>query len=108
MGLRELTLRNDADAFTYRVDLDNRTYVLLIAWNVRDERWYIYIADSENREIASSPLLINTDLWRRFRNSALPQGIMLLIDPAGDSRECERFELGTRCKLLYQEAADVS
>jgi hypothetical protein len=103
MRIRELPLRNDVDSFTYRINLDARTYNIAINWNTRDERWYIYIYDAENRALATSPLLVEADLWRRFRLSALPRGLMFLTDPAGDTRECARNELGTRCKLVYVE-----
>ena len=103
MRIRELPLRNDVDSFTYRVDLDARTYNIRINWNTRDERWYIAILDADNRPLAASPLLIDTDLWKRFRLSSLPRGLMFLTDAAGSTRECTRDELSTRCKLLYVE-----
>lgn len=104
MALRELPLRNDVEAFRYRVDLDSRTYGIFISWNERDARWMIYLSDSANTEIASSVLLLNVDLWTRFRLPNTPPGVMFLIDPTGSTEECGRFDLGSRCRLIYSEA----
>jgi hypothetical protein len=104
MALIELPLRNDIDAFDYRIDLDGSTYSLSFAWNTRDERWFIYLRTGAREDIAFSPLLLNADLWTRFRLDLAPPGIMFLIDPAGGTAECGRFDLGQRCKLLYSEA----
>jgi hypothetical protein len=104
MALRELPLRNDVEAFRYRVDLDGSTYGIFIGWNERDGRWMIYLSDSANNDIASSPLLMNTDLWTRFRLPNTPPGIMFLIDPTGGTEECGRNDLGSRCRLIYSEA----
>ena len=106
MAIIELPTRSDVDAFNYRIDLDGSTYSIAIAWNTRDERWFIYVRTGANDDVVFSPLLIDTDLFTRFRLDLAPPGVMFLVDPsAGSSRECGRFELGTRCKLLYAEAS---
>jgi len=104
MSIIELPVRNDVDAFDYRIDLDGSTYSITFAWNTRDERWYIYLRTSAGDDIAFSPLLINADLWTRFKLDAAPPGVMFMVDPAFGSQECGRYDLGTRCKVLYSEA----
>jgi len=105
MALIELPLRNDVDSFEYRINLDGSTYTLSFAWNTRDERWFIYLRTGAREDIAFSPLLLNADLWSRFKLSAAPQGVMFLMDPSLQPHECGRYELGSRCKLLYSEAS---
>lgn len=105
MATRVLPLRNDVDSFQYRIDLDGSTYQIRISWNVRAELWHIYVSDQDGVQLASHPLLINVDLWSRFKLDSLPPGTMFLIDPAGATNECGRYELGDRCKLVYEEAS---
>ena len=105
MALLELPTRNDVDSFKYRIDLDGKTYNILISWNTRDERWNIYLSDANDIHICSRPLVIEADLWGDYQLDNAPPGVMFLIDPNGSREICGRYDLGERCKLMYQEAS---
>jgi hypothetical protein len=102
-----LPTRVDVDSFRYRITLDRAVWDVQIAWNTRDERWFLYLRDAQENLIASCPLKLNDDLFRRYSLEGAPPGLFALVDPSGGVDECGRDELGTRCQLVYVEAGDI-
>jgi hypothetical protein len=97
---------NDA-SFKIRTKLASADYVLKIYWNDRCERWHISIHDANEIPIlAGVPLNIDTDILARFRNPALPPGILMLYDTAEKHEEAGREDIyNQKAVLLYQEAS---
>lgn len=108
-----LTLFTTADPFQKQnVNLDGVEFILSLAYNQREERWYLSIADDEGALLigglklqANWPLL-----WRHRYNTKLPLGEIMACDTTPDGEPPTLLELGEgkRCVLTYFEAATVA
>ena len=94
---------------TLKVRLDGSDYVLSLAYNQREDRWYLSIADDEETPILSGlKLVANFGLLFRHRyNIAVPPGELMVTDTTADRSPPGLAELGEdkRCQLVYFEAA---
>jgi len=105
MAIIEIPTRTDIAAYTYEITLDERLYTLQFAYVQRIERWIMNIYDSaKNLLLAGITLHSNTDLISRFTDPNLPQGKFVCHDIEGKNKSATRDNLGSRVKLLYQEA----
>lgn len=105
MATLQIPLRNDLDDYEFDLDLDGRTYTFQIQWNTRAAQWILIIKNDAQAElIGNIPLVVNSDLIGRFRDEALPPGVLTLFDSSGKNREADKVDLGERCVLLYAEA----
>lgn len=108
-----LLLYTTADPFqTQNVNLDGVEFILALAYNQREERWYLSIYDDENvLLIAGLKLQANWRLLYRHRyNTKLPAGELMATDTTGNGEPPTLLELGQgkRCVLTYYEAATVA
>jgi hypothetical protein len=108
-----LLLFTTADPFQKQnVNLDGVEFILSLAYNQREERWYLSIADDEDVPIISGlKLQANWRLLYRHRyNTKLPAGELMATDTTGDGSPPTLLELGEgkRCVLTYYEASTVA
>jgi hypothetical protein len=91
--------------YRQRTRLDGRDYVLDFAYNEREERWYLSIADDEEKPIATGiKLIANWSLLYPYRyDERCPTGEITVADRQGDGSPPTLLELGAnkRCELLY-------
>ena len=103
--IQEIPLTSDNKFFTISVELDGDSFILKFSWNGRFNRWMLGIYDADENPIKTGlPLHINWDVFGRFADDDLPQGLLMLYDTTGGNEECGEDELGGRCKLLYYTA----
>lgn len=105
-------LYTTADPFQKQnVNLDGVEFNLALAYNQREERWYLSIYDDENvLLIAGLKLQANWGLLFRHRyNTKLPAGELMAVDTTPDGSPPTLLELGEgkRCVLSYFDAAKV-
>ena len=101
-NLNKIPLKSDNAWFTQRVTLDDTDYILSFIWNEREEKWIISILDSQQNDIVRGiPLNESVDLFHRFKDARLPEGILILFDGENKHAECDRTGLGDRWKLFY-------
>jgi hypothetical protein len=106
MAIIQIPLRNDLDAYDFSIDLEGLTYNFEVEFNTRTGLWSMSIFDSDlNLLIAGVPMVVNSDLTSRFNRRSLPPGFLMLYDTSGKNVECTKSDFGSRCVLLYQEAA---
>lgn len=100
--------RQDETHFSYQTELDGKTYGFEFMWNSRAGYWFMSITDKDgNPLLMGRKLVLNWPLTGRFRNNALPPGAFVLFDTSGRDVEPNEKELGTRCQLVYHEAAEL-
>ncbi len=105
-----LTIPVSGDPFqTLKTRLDGVDYVLSLAYNQREDRWYLSIADDEETPILSGLKLVSNFglLFRHRYNPAVPPGELMVTDTTTDKSPPGLLELGEgkRCELTYFEAA---
>lgn len=91
--------------YSQRTRLDGRDYILRFAWNQREERWYLTIADEDDQVILSNiKLLTQWPLLRyHLHDPRVPPGELIVqtltqdLSPPG----LHDFGPGLRCELNY-------
>lgn len=108
MAVLVLPTRQDVTHYTFEVDLDSVTFGFEFHWNDRDSAWYFTISDVAGTVlIAGRKVVLGCFLLNRFRDPRLPAGVLEVIDTSGTDTDPTLTDLGTRCKLLYTESADL-
>jgi hypothetical protein len=107
----EIPLPQSTPHFRQRTQLDGVSYHLEFNWNGRQALWYLSIFDE-----ALTPLLqgvaltMQRPLLARGNSTALPPGVLMLIDSGLGTavEEATLEDLGVRCRLIYVTAAEVA
>jgi len=103
-GSAELIEVDGSDTnFRSVISLDGASYVLDLAWNTRDGRWYAALGNMNGDPLVTGvPIVVDTPLFSRHSSSEMPHGDLIAFDTRGGSEEIvEPDELGDRVKLLY-------
>lgn len=101
----EIPITSDFSSFKIRTELEGFKLVLKFDWNGRDERWQISISDGDEvLLIGGIPLNINTEFLERWEIDGLPPGKMILYDTSDSLVEASLEDLGSRCRLFYEES----
>jgi hypothetical protein len=105
-----ITTREDP-YYTQRTKLDGRIYVMRFAYNEREARWYLGLADDADEPIASGiKLIANWSLLYPYRyDPRAPLGELTVTDLTGDGSPPTLLELGAgkRCELIYWTRAEL-
>jgi hypothetical protein len=91
-----------------KVRLEGRDFVFRLAWNQREERWYLSILDESGGNLAMGiKLVCDVELLRsrRAAQPTLPPGQLAVIDLTGDNSPplLDELGIGKRCELTYVE-----
>ena len=98
----EIPLNADNTWFTQRLILDDNEYLMEFTWNTRGEKWIVSLYNAIGISIITGiPLNVSVDLFNKFKDSELPDGMIFLYDNEGAFDECTREGLGDRWKLYY-------
>lgn len=95
-----------------KLTIEGRPYILELAWNQREARWYLSLFDE-----LSTPLVVGMKLVFRARTALdlfqshrwdprVPRGALFLIDRLETNEPPGLGELGDglRCQLIYRES----
>lgn len=108
-----LVIPTSADPFqTFKTRLDGVDYLISLAYNQREDRIYLSLADDEGTPIVSGlKVVANWPLLFRHRyNTAIPPGELMAIDTTSDKSPPSLGELGEglRVQLTYFDAATMA
>ena len=99
------TLADGREYYSFRTRLEGKEYNFTMQWSIRQERWYMTIADAENVNLlASVGVVCDFDLLRYGRHDErCPPGALLALDLTGDNLPPGLKELGVdkRVRLAY-------
>lgn len=97
---------SDAPWYEQVTDLGTTQYRLTLAYNGRDDSWYLTVATQGGSVIvAGRRVRLDWHLLRQFAaDSRLPEGMLLVPDLDGSQVEPGREDLGERLHLLYEGA----
>ena len=97
--------RTDLESYQEQVALDGATYTLGLQWNVRDESWYLSLADEAGPIVSGLRVVADTPLLQFVAHARRPPGELLALDTSGVGLDPQLGELGARVLLCYLEAA---
>ena len=110
MAILEIPVNANDPIFRVAVPLDGGTYVLDFDWSDRSGAWFLDVylqSDTDPVKILTGQkLTVNYPWLRGCVVDGRPVGELLLLDLAGTA-ECGRYDLGTRCRLLYADATEL-
>ncbi len=97
----------DTEFYVERVELDSVVFELTFAWNTREEKWFLSVADADGVALASGiKIVADWPLFQSVSNADMPAGTMLANDTSGAGLDPGLDDLGDRVLLMYQDAAD--
>jgi hypothetical protein len=106
----EIPLNSNDPIFRITVPLDGGTYVLDFDWSARSEAWFLdmYVqSDTDPQPILlGQKCTVNYPWLRGVVVDGRPVGEIALFD-LNASGECGRYDLGTRCRLVYADADEL-
>lgn len=106
----EIPLNSNDPLFRIAVPLDGGTYVLDFSWSARSAAWFLDVylqSDTDPVKIlVGQKATVNYPWLRGVVVDGRPVGELMLFD-LNASGECGRYDLGTRCRLLYADAAEM-
>ena len=104
----EIVIEQITPRFSQEVELDGRTYRFTFEWNDRDASWTFNLADVDGVEhLQGVRVSVGLPLIARFRNPALPPGILEAIDTTDSNLDPLYGDLGSRVALVYTPVADL-
>ncbi len=106
MAIREIPLRNDIAAYTFSVDLDNRSFSFELRFNDRTNLWSLDILnDSDVLLLGGIPLYSKQLLLDRYQHDQrLPQGNLFIENLVNPNLAPDRNNIGIDAILLYEDA----
>ncbi len=89
--------------FEISVPLDGIVYILEFYWNIRAQRFFLSVFDSENNLIISGiPIVLNFPFFYQYKNLKLPKGMLYAADTTGKDIPPKLEDFGTRVQLFYE------
>lgn len=107
MAIVEIPLRNDIAAYTFSVDLDNRTFTFDMKFNDRTGLWsFDILNDAGETLVGGVPLFVKQLLLSRYKHDTrLPQGNLFAQNLVNEDEPPGRDNIGTDVVLLYDEVS---
>ena len=91
----------DVPTYSLSVTLDETVYALRLMWSERASCWLLDVRSEDGTALAlARPMVGGTVLNLGL---GVPDGALVVV---GD-RDPQRYDLGTRCKLVYFTAAEL-
>lgn len=106
----ELPIVADVPHFDFAVELDGVSYLIELAWNLRDLAWYLTLKTAEGEHLVSGrKLVVDMPAWNRFKDPRVPPGVLLAVDTAGSLEDpgLEDLGIGRRVRLIYTPASEL-
>ncbi len=108
MTVENIPIRSDLDYYSMTVSLAGIDYRLSFAYNTRDSRWYMSVAQADGTVLVSgTPIVVDMPLLLRFTDTDLPAGYLVATDSTGEGLEPEKDDFGDRVKLVFIPSADL-
>jgi hypothetical protein len=105
----DLPITQEGAHFGFGVELSGRSYGFTFRWNDRLEQWCLDVLDGDGARIVSGVrVVVGVPLLQRFRNPALPPGLLAAIDTDGGNVDPGFADLGRRVVLSYADLEDLA
>lgn len=108
--IQEIPLTSVDPIFRITTPLDGGTYVLDITWHDRPGYWYLDLYVQSDTDpvpvLLGQKLVRGAPLLQGVVADGRPVGELLITDPSGGD-DPGRYDLGTRCRLVYLDAEEL-
>lgn len=105
MGLFKIPVKFGSPDFSFQIDLDKTIYGFHFLYNERTDRFSMEIQDQAGNAIVSGVAVVtNWQPLSRFKDPALPKGLLFTMDSTGGNNEPNSVNFGDTVLLCYQEA----
>lgn len=99
---------SDRPTVRQRVRLDGRDYLLDLAWNGRESRWYVDVYDADGELVVGSRKIVaDGRIGQRVTDTRRPPGVLGAVDVSGNGIDPGIDDLGERVLLIYFDEAGV-
>lgn len=106
----EIPIVADVPHFDFQVELDGTSFTLELAWNMRDEAWYLNLLTEEGEMLLSSRKVVaDLPLWSRSVDPRMPAGELFAVETSGTLADpgLDDLGLGRRVRLIYFSIAEI-
>ena len=104
MALLQIPLRKDIYDYSFRIELDSIVYIMNIRYNTHMNRWILDLKDSSDAPIIMGlPLLLGTQLLKRYADPRLPPGDLFMYNLEDETADGGIDDLGTNLLMMYME-----
>lgn len=105
MAIRRLPITPGVYAFSFKVDLDNRSFEFVFSFNARTALWAFDLKDDSGTVLLYKvPLFVKQLLLDQYKHDArLPQGRLFALNLVDENTNATLLNLGQDVILLYQE-----
>ena len=106
MAIRTIPIDPALLAFSFKVDLDNKSYRFRFAWNARVSVWTMNVLSEAGIELVNGiPIYPKQLLLKPFQyNEDLPQGNLFALNLVDGNTPPTRENFGSDVVVLYEEA----
>lgn len=102
-----LPFNKDNYNYKYNIVLEGSRYYFTIQRNSRMDKWLLSIANYKQEPILTGlPLLIGSDLIRRFVNSEKPPGYLFFCNSTNENLDITRDNASDDYMLIYVTSDD--
>lgn len=101
MATEILPTRIDISRYSFRIDLDDVTFEIDLRFNLRDQHWYLSLADADGNSLRQGLKIVsNWPLLRTMVQQNRPDRDLIAVRPSG-SGDPDRETLGEDVLLAY-------
>lgn len=102
MTLQAISIPQGVPAFTQRVSLEGKEYLLYLEWVERESAWYMTLSDADAEPIlAGRKVVPDWPLLNRVTDSRRPPGELVAVDMSGQGLRPAFTDFGVRVLLTY-------
>lgn len=93
---------------TFTCAINGQTLSFHVAWNDRDESFYLDVSQTDGTPVINSVrLVLNAFLGRTSPNALFQTGVLMVFDTSGNYQECGIDDLGARVQLAWIPQTDL-
>jgi hypothetical protein len=113
MAIVEIPTDASTPQYEQVTSLDGKAYVLELSWSDRSESWYLSVSLQRDNQIADPIVLgmrlsIGYPVLAGVTADGRPPGEIFAVDVSGGyGSDPTRYDLGTRVRLVYYDAAEM-
>ncbi len=105
MAYAEIPINNTEKNQSFQVVIAENEYTFELVYNNRADRWIFGMADKNNNWIFRGfTLVMGIDYFNLINDDRLPAGKLFMANLSDTWAEPTGDNLGTTCKMIYQEA----
>lgn len=108
MAFYEIPTEENNAAYSFQVDLEQKTYGFAFHFNIRINRWFFDISSRDGTTLLQGlPVFVGNFPMDRFSTPGLPPGRIAFIDTSGQNLDPSEADMGSRVIMIYADSTEV-